>query len=101
MEARRARHGDRPDEEQFYLGYASGLTEAYHGARHDPALRASKGVYASGYNLAYDKITKRGEVGSRALGHMGRPMPRAPLFANARRKTRLSRSSRRPKRRGA
>lgn len=96
-EARRAHHDDRPDEEDLYLGYATGLMEAYRGVRRDPALHASKRVYARGYDLGYDEVVKRREVGSRALGHMGRPMPRAPLFANARR-TRRSRQSRRSRR---
>lgn len=104
-EARRAHHDDRPDEEEYYLGYATGLMEAYRGVRRDPALQVSKKVYAHGYRLAYDQIVQRGEVGSRALTRMGRPMPRAPVFANARRTRRSRRSrsrrSRRANRRGA
>jgi hypothetical protein len=95
-EARRARHAGRLDEEQFYLGYATGLIEAYVGARRDPHMRIDRTVFAHGFNLAYDTIEKRGEVGSRALGHAGR-LPRTPLFANVKRSSRKSRRKSRPK----
>jgi hypothetical protein len=104
MEARRARHSHDPAAEAFYLGYASGLTEAYHGARRDPAMQVAKDDYARGYSAGYGFITGRGDVGSRALAGMGRPSGRQPLFASLRRPKRkarkgTSRKSRRTRRR--
>jgi len=78
------------------MGYATGLVEAYVGARRDPHMRVDRTVFAHGFNLAYDTIEKRGEVGSRALGQGGR-LPRMPLFANIKRTSRKSARKSRPR----
>jgi hypothetical protein len=98
MEARRARHGKDAGAEAYFLGYASGLTEAYRGARWDPLLRLERDDYARGYSAAYRTVKEREEVGSRALRGVGRAAGRPAVFADGRprRKSRKARTSRRP-----
>ena len=96
MEARRARHGRDAGTEAYFLGYASGLTEAYRGARWDPLLRLERDDYARGYSAAYRSVKGRDEVGSRALRGVGRATGRAAVFADRpRRRSRKGRASRR------
>lgn len=100
MEARSARHQKDANTEAFFLGYASGLTEAYRGVRRDPALQMGRDDYARGYSAGYGSVADRREVGSRTLSGMGRPMARTPVFANRRTSKKGRRSSRRSSRRG-
>ena len=104
MEARRARHGKDAGAEAYFLGYASGLTEAYRGARWDPLLRLERDDYARGYSAAYRSVKDRDEVGSRALRGVGRAAGRPAVFADGRprprRKSRKGRTSRRSSKKG-
>jgi hypothetical protein len=65
MEATRARRDGNGESEAFYLGYASGLTEAYRAKRRDSSLQRAKDPYARGYSAGYEFVAERDQVGSR------------------------------------